>query len=96
MSKYCARDVKICSSETFLEKHDKECLEQGTILVVCHKCEQRFTNFAKMRHNDVCHEKQEFDCPACGMVLNTADAVQSHYNREHKMEAVLSGEMCYH
>ena len=65
-------------------------------IVVCHKCEQRFTNFAKMRHNDVCHEKQEFDCPACGMVLNTADAVQSHYNREHKMEAVLSREMCYH
>ena len=34
------------------------------------------------------HGKQEFGCPDCGMVLNTADAVQSHFNRKYKMEPV--------
>ena len=68
---------KICSNETNIEKYHKLCHEQGTNLVVCHKCDQRFTNLAIRRHNNVCHGKQEFECPECGIVLNTADAVQS-------------------
>ena len=44
----------------------------------------------------MCHTKEEFDCTECGMVLNTDYAVQSHYNREHKMEPLPSRDMCYH
>ena len=42
------------------------------------------------------HGKQKFDCPECEIILNTADAVESHYNRKHKMKPLLSREMCYH
>ena len=38
--------------------------------------------------------KREFDCNECGMVLNTDNLVQSH-NMEHKIEPLLSREMCY-
>ena len=84
---------KICSNETNIEKYHKLCHEQGTNLVVCHKCDQRFTNFALWRHNHMCHTKPEFEC---GMVFNTDDTVESHYNRKHKMKPLLSREMCYH
>ena len=40
------------------------------------------------------HTKQNFDCPECGIFLNTDDAVQSH-NKEHKIEPLPSQEMCY-
>ena len=41
----------------------------------------------------MCHTKQEFEC---GMVFNTDDTVESHYNRKHKMKPLLSREICYH
>ena len=44
----------------------------------------------------MCHTKQYFECPQCGMVLNTDGAVQGHYNRDHKMEHLPSRENCYH
>ena len=47
------------------------------------------------RHKDVCHGKQKIDCPKCEMILNTANAVESHYNKKHKMEPVSSKWMCY-
>ena len=88
--------TKSATIKAVIKKHHKEGLEQGTNLVVCHKCDKRFTNFALRRHNGVCHTKHEFYCSECGLVLNTDDPVQSHYNREHKMEPLPSREMCYH
>ena len=43
----------------------------------------------------MCNWKEEFDCPECGMVLETSVAMKSYYDKEHRMEPVHSREVCY-
>ena len=46
---------KICNNRTVIKKHNKECLEKGTNLVVSQKCDLRCTSFAIKWHNYMCH-----------------------------------------
>ena len=61
------------------------------------KCNEKFTVPGMRRHKGICHgAKEQFDCPECGMIFNSAEGVKRHSDQDHKMELVKSRIVCKH
>ena len=46
-----------------------------------------------MRHQPGCHGTE---CPVCGEMFTNSNTLKKHKDEEHKMEVVMSKEICYH
>ena len=93
--KTCTYCDKICSNELDLIRHHEDCVDQGVANVICDNCQQVFTNFALKRHQPDCHCKTEdHDCPECGQMFSSNNAMRKHYDNAHKMEPVVSRVVC--
>ena len=83
MTKYAALKVLLISTTRGVLKKGPTWLSAKSVT------DQRFTNVAIRRHNNLCHTKREFDCPECGMVLNTDNPVQSQHGAQDLAFAVM-------
>ena len=93
----CLYCDKIVNNEQELSKHHKECTDMGVANSICMKCNEKFTVPGLRRHKGTCHgAKEQFDCPDCGMIFNSAEGVKRHSDQDHKMELVKSRIVCKH
>ena len=69
----------------------------GVANSTCSKCNEKFTAPGLRRHQKTCHgAREDFDCPECGMMFDSANGVKRHTEQEHTMEQAKSRVVCRH
>ena len=95
--KQCTYCDKICNDSQELVEHHKKCNNIGRANSKCYKCSEMFTYQGLKRHKLNCHQgTEEHECPVCGEVFQSSNAVKKHEDKEHPMEVVKSKEVCFH
>ena len=96
--KSCVYCETVFSSESFLIKHHKVCINNvGLAKSICSNCNKNFTDNGLKRHQQNCHgASKKFDCPECGMILESSKDVKTHRDVEHEYVPVKSRVVCRH
>ena len=97
-AKLCVYCDKEFNSEEALLKHHKSCTKNiGLANSICDQCNNKFTEQGLKRHHKVCQAyNTKFDCPECGQMFVSSNAVTKHQDDEHNYEPVRSRIVCKH
>ena len=96
--KICVYCDKKFNSDEALQKHHKVCTRNiGLSNSICNKCNNKFTEQGLKRHYKKCQSyNPKFDCPECGQMFVSLNAVETHQDNEHNYEPVRSRIVCKH
>ena len=93
----CVFCSKIFQNKKKLKAHINNCIDNGTAMVKCNKCNISFTRLGIERHRNQCHKSpRNFKCNECGLLGNTENEIKKHKKIDHKEFQEVSKEVCYH